>query len=67
MRAFAPAYVAKPTTVVMAIPRVIADPAFQTATGATLGRGGRRTRHRARSFGTIIGLLMGRSANRRTW
>ena len=27
VRAFAPAYVAKPTTVVMAIPRVIADPA----------------------------------------
>ena len=47
VRAFAPAYVAKPTTVVMAIPRVIADPAFLQATGATLSRGGRRPRHRA--------------------
>ncbi len=36
VRALAPAYVAKPTTVVMAIPRVITDPAFLSATGATL-------------------------------
>src|SRR6202035_1197677 len=36
VRAFAPAYVAKPTTVVMAIPRVIVDPAFLEATGVTL-------------------------------
>ena len=36
MRGFAPAYVAKPTTVLLAIPRVIVDPAFLTATGETL-------------------------------
>ena len=36
VRAFAPAYVAKPTTVVLAIPRVIVDPAFLAATGQTL-------------------------------
>jgi len=36
VRALAPAYVAKPSTVVMAIPRVITDPAFLKATGATL-------------------------------
>ena len=33
VRALAPAYVAKPSTVVMAIPRVITDPAFLKATG----------------------------------
>ena len=36
VRAFAPAYVAKPSTVVLAIPRVITDPAFLQALGATL-------------------------------
>jgi NitT/TauT family transport system permease protein len=46
VRAAAPAYVAKPTTVVMAIPRVITDPAFLAV---------------ALVFGTVIGLLMGRS------
>ena len=33
VRALAPAYVAKPSTVLMAIPRVIVEPAFLTATG----------------------------------
>jgi len=60
VRALAPAFVAKPTTVVMAIPHVISDPAFLAATGATLvavGEGLAITL----VAGTIIGLLMGRS------
>jgi ABC-type nitrate/sulfonate/bicarbonate transport system permease component len=60
VRALAPAYVAKPTTMVMAIPRVIADPAFQTATRATLAAVAEGLAI-ALLFGTIIGLLMGRS------
>jgi ABC-type nitrate/sulfonate/bicarbonate transport system permease component len=60
VRAFAPAYVAKPTTVVMAIPSVIADPAFQKATAATLLAVAEGLAI-ALAFGTIIGLLMGRS------
>jgi ABC-type nitrate/sulfonate/bicarbonate transport system permease component len=60
VRALAPAYVAKPTTVVMAIPRVIADPAFLQATGATLSAVAEGLTI-ALVFGTIIGLLMGRS------
>jgi NitT/TauT family transport system permease protein len=61
VRAYAPPYVAKPTTVVMAIPGVIADPAFQKATGATLSAVAEGLAI-ALVFGTIIGLLMGRSA-----
>ncbi len=60
VRALAPAYVAKPTTVVMAIPRVIVDPAFQAATRATLTAVAEGLAI-ALLFGTIIGLLMGRS------
>lgn len=60
VRAFAPAYVAKPTTVVMAIPRVITDPAFLTATGVTLLAAGEGLAI-ALVAGTIIGLAMGRS------
>ena len=60
MRALAPAYVAKPTTVVMAIPRVIDDPVFLKATGATLTAVAEGLAI-ALMFGTIIGLLMGRS------
>ncbi len=60
VRAFAPAYVAKPSTIVLAIPRVIVDPAFLKATGATLlavaeGLGVTLV------FGTVIGVVMGRS------
>ena len=41
VRLSAPAYVAKPTTVLMAIPRVITDPAFLTPPGdAERGGGG---------------------------
>lgn len=60
VRALAPAYVAKPTTVVLAIPRVIVDPAFLAATGATLAAVAEGLAI-ALSFGTAIGLLMGRS------
>ena len=56
----APQYVAKPSTVVMAIPRVIVDPAFQTATISTLSAVAQGLGI-ALVFGTIIGLLMGRS------
>jgi NitT/TauT family transport system permease protein len=60
VRAFAPAYVAKPTTVILAIPRVIVDPAFLTATGQTLGAVAEGLAI-ALVVGTVIGLLMGRS------
>jgi ABC-type nitrate/sulfonate/bicarbonate transport system permease component len=60
VRTFAPAYVAKPTTVIMAIPRVIVDPAFLTATGQTLGAVAEGLAI-ALVAGTAIGLLMGRS------
>ena len=60
VRAFAPAYVAKPTTVVMAIPRVMTDPVFLKATGATLTAVAEGLAI-ALAIGTIIGLLMGRS------
>lgn len=60
VRAFAPAYVAKPTTVLMAIPRVIVDPAFLTATGETLTAVAEGLAI-ALVFGTAIGLMMGRS------
>jgi ABC-type nitrate/sulfonate/bicarbonate transport system permease component len=61
VRALAPAYVAKPSTVVMAIPRVITDPAFLGATGQTLLAVAEGLAV-ALVIGTIIGLLMGRSA-----
>jgi ABC-type nitrate/sulfonate/bicarbonate transport system permease component len=60
VRGFAPAYVAKPTTVIAAIPRVIVDPAFLTATGQTLGAVAEGLAI-ALVVGTAIGLLMGRS------
>ncbi len=60
VRAFAPAYVAKPSTVILAIPRVITDPAFLTATGQTLGAVAEGLVI-ALVFGTVIGLMMGRS------
>jgi NitT/TauT family transport system permease protein len=60
VRAFAPAYVAKPSTVVTAIPHVIVDPAFLTATGQTLGAVAEGLAI-ALVVGTGIGLLMGRN------
>ncbi|HEY6024473.1 MAG TPA: ABC transporter permease subunit, partial [Pseudolabrys sp.] len=60
VRALAPAYVAKPSTVVLAVPRVIIDPAFLHALGDTLAA---VTEGLAITIviGTGIGLLMGRS------
>jgi len=60
VRAFAPAYVAKPSTVFLAIPRVIVDPTFLTATGQTLAAVAEGLAI-ALVAGTLIGLLMGRS------
>lgn len=60
VRAFAPAYVAKPSTVLMAIPHVIVDPAFLKATGNTLIAVAEGLAI-ALAVGTIIGLMMGRS------
>lgn len=60
VRLWAPAYVAKPTTVFMSIPKVIVDPTFLAATGATLGAVAQGLAI-SLVFGTIIGLLMGRS------
>lgn len=60
VRALAPAYVAKPSTVIVVIPSVLADPAFQVATGSTLAAVAEGLAI-ALVFGTIIGLSMGRS------
>jgi ABC-type nitrate/sulfonate/bicarbonate transport system permease component len=60
VRAAAPPYVAKPSTVLMAIPGVLADPAFQAATGNTLAAVAEGLGI-ALVLGTIIGLGMGRS------
>jgi NitT/TauT family transport system permease protein len=60
VRTLAPAYVAKPTTVVLAIPHVIADPAFLQALGATLAAVAEGLAITI-VVGTAIGLLMGRS------
>jgi NitT/TauT family transport system permease protein len=59
VRWLAPPYVAKPSTVVMAIPRVIVDPAFQAATASTLIAVAQGL---AIAFvaGTIVGAAMGR-------
>lgn len=60
VRALAPAYVAKPTTVVLAIPHVITDPVFLQALGATLAAVAEGLAITI-VVGTAIGLLMGRS------
>jgi ABC-type nitrate/sulfonate/bicarbonate transport system permease component len=60
VRGFAPAYVAKPSSIIAVIPKVLVDPAFLTATGATLLAVAQGLLI-AIIFGTIIGLLMGRS------
>ena len=61
VRATAPAYVAKPSTVVLAIPRVITDPTFLTALGQTLAAVAEGLAVTI-VLGTAIGLWMGRSA-----
>src|SRR6185312_15475492 len=60
VRAVAPAYVAKPITVVLAVPRVITDPAFLQALGSTLAAVAEGLAITIVA-GTAIGLLMGRS------
>lgn len=60
VRLLAPAYVAKPTTVALAIPHVIVDPNFLTAVGNTLLAVAEGLAV-ALLLGTVIGLLMGRS------
>jgi ABC-type nitrate/sulfonate/bicarbonate transport system permease component len=60
VRAIAPAYVAKPTTVVLAIPYVITDKVFLTALGQTLAAVAEGLAITIVA-GTAIGLLMGRS------
>ncbi|HZL60881.1 MAG TPA: ABC transporter permease [Pseudolabrys sp.] len=60
VRALAPAYVAKPSSVLLAIPRVIIDPVFLQALGATLAAVAEGLAI-TMVVGTVIGLLMGRS------
>ena len=60
VRLLAPAYVAKPTTVLMVAPHVLTDPVFLRATGNTLAAVAEGLAV-ALVFGTVIGLLMGRS------
>jgi len=60
VRAFAPAFVAKPSGIVMAIPRVLSDRAFAAATASTLGAVAEGLAI-ALVCGTIIGLGIGRS------
>jgi NitT/TauT family transport system permease protein len=60
VRSFAPAYVAKPTGVIAAIPKVIVDPEFLTATAITLSAVAQGLLI-AVVLGTLIGLLIGRS------
>jgi ABC-type nitrate/sulfonate/bicarbonate transport system permease component len=60
VRAFAPAYVAKPSTVVLAIPKVLIEPAFLQALDSSMTA---VTEGLAITIvvGTVLGLLMGRS------
>ena len=60
VRLSAPAFVAKPSTILIAIPRVIVDPAFLTAAASTLA-GVAEGLAIALVWGTIIGLAIGRS------
>jgi NitT/TauT family transport system permease protein len=60
VRGFAPAYVAKPSGVIAAIPKVIVDPSFLAATAITLGAVAQGLLI-AVVFGTVIGLVIGRS------
>jgi ABC-type nitrate/sulfonate/bicarbonate transport system permease component len=60
VRAFAPAYVAKPTTVILAIPKVLTEPAFLQALGSTLVAVAEGLAITI-VIGTILGLLMGRN------
>ena len=65
VRAFAPAYVAKPTGVILAIPKVLTEPAFLQALGSTLVAVAEGLAITI-VIGTILGLLMGRSSHVRS-
>jgi NitT/TauT family transport system permease protein len=60
VRAFAPPYVAKPSSVLAVFPRVITDPQFLKATGITLAAVAEGLAV-AMIVGTVVGLLIGRS------
>lgn len=60
VRAFAPAYVAKPTSILLAIPKTIVEPAFLSATAQTLSAVAQGLAI-AIAAGTLIGLIIGRS------
>lgn len=60
VRAWAPAYVAKPSGVLAAIPRVIVQPEFLAATAQTLLAVAEGLAI-ALALGTLVGLVMGRS------
>jgi ABC-type nitrate/sulfonate/bicarbonate transport system permease component len=60
VRALAPSYVAKPTGIVAAIPRVLIDPAFLEGAALTLAAVAEGVMI-ALVFGTALGLVIGRS------
>lgn len=60
VRGFAPAYVAKPSTFFLVIPKTLVNPAFLSATADTLGAVAQGLII-AIVFGTLIGLAIGRS------
>jgi ABC-type nitrate/sulfonate/bicarbonate transport system permease component len=60
VRVFAPAYVAKPSSIIAVVPKVLVDPQFLGAAAATLMAVAQGLLI-AIVFGTAIGLLMGRS------
>ena len=60
VRQAAPAYVARPSGIALAMPRVLADAAFWTATSATLGAVAQGLAI-AIVIGTLLGLAIGRS------
>jgi len=60
VRVFAPAFVAKPSAILIAIPRVIVDPTFLAAVASTLA-GVAEGLVIALVLGTLVGLSMGRN------
>lgn len=60
VRSFAPPYVAKPSSIFAAIPKVVVDPAFLEAAGTTLLAVAEGL-FIAIILGTLIGLLIGRN------
>src|SRR5579872_6047405 len=60
VRLFAPRFVAKPSTIVTAIPQVLADPTFLKAAAQTLAAVAEGLAI-ALVCGTVVGLMLGRS------